>query len=47
MITGILTPDKGEILINGIDIVKEPTRAKKEFGFVSDNPDLFFKIKRY
>ncbi len=45
MITGILTPDKGEILINGIDIVKEPTRAKKEFGFVSDNPDLFLKLK--
>ena len=45
MITGILKPDQGEVLINGIDIVKEPTLAKKQFGFVSDNPDLFLKLK--
>lgn len=45
MITGILTPEQGKILINNIDIVKEPTKAKKEFGFVSDNPDLFLKLK--
>ncbi len=45
MITGILKADEGEILINDIDISKEPTLAKKEFGFVSDNPDLFLKLK--
>jgi len=45
MITGILKPDNGNISINGIDIVKEPTLAKKQFGFVSDNPDLFLKLK--
>ena len=41
MMTGILTPDEGQILINNIDIVKEPTLAKREFGFVSDDPDSF------
>ena len=44
MITGILSPDSGEVIINGIDINKEPTLAKKQFGFVSDNPDLFLKV---
>ena len=45
MITGILRPDNGEVLINGIDIDKDPLKAKAEFGFVSDNPDLFLKLK--
>lgn len=45
MITGILNPDDGKITINGIDISKEPTLAKEQFGFVSDNPDLFLKLK--
>ena len=45
MITGILKPDSGEVVINGIDINKEPTLAKEQFGFVSDNPDLFLKLK--
>lgn len=45
MLTGILSPDEGSIVINGVDIDKEPTLAKKQFGFVSDNPDLFLKLK--
>ena len=45
MITGVLKPDFGSITINGVDIVKEPTIAKTQFGFVSDNPDMFLKLK--
>lgn len=45
MITGILTPDIGRIVINGHDIVKNPNEAKREFAFVSDNPDMFLKLK--
>ena len=45
MITGILKPDEGSIAINGVDVVKEPTLAKIQFGFVSDNPDMFLKLK--
>ena len=45
MITGILKPDSGQILVNGVDIDKEPLLAKGQFGFVSDNPDLFLKLK--
>lgn len=45
MITGVLKPDEGQILINDIDIVKEPVKAKKQFGFVSDTPDNFLSLK--
>lgn len=45
MITGSLKPDNGEILLNGIDIAKKPIEAKMQFGFVSDSPDHFLRLK--
>ena len=45
MITGILNPDEGDILIDGKSIQKEPLEAKKNFGFVPDSPDMFLKLK--
>ena len=45
MITGILDIDEGKIEIDGIDISKNPLEAKKHFGFVPDNPDMFLKLK--
>ena len=45
MITGVLAPDEGEILINGKNIVKEPLEAKREFGLVPDNADIFLRLK--
>lgn len=45
MITGILNPDNGDIRINGIDIKSKPIEAKKQFGFVPDNPDMFLRLK--
>lgn len=45
MITGILNSDEGEILINGKSIEKEPIEAKKQFGFVPDNADIFLRLK--
>lgn len=45
MITGILNIDEGDILIDGKSIKKEPLEAKKQFGFVPDNPDMFLKLK--
>ncbi len=45
MITGILDPDEGYILIDGHSIKEEPLEAKKNFGFVPDNPDMFLKLK--
>lgn len=45
MITGILKSDTGEINLNGISIKENPLEAKKQFGFVPDNPDMFLKLK--
>lgn len=45
MITGVSSIDSGSIEINGIDITKSPFEAKKQFGFVPDNPDVFLRLK--
>lgn len=45
MITGVLESDEGSIYINGVDISKEAQKAKSMIGFVSDNPNLFLKLK--
>lgn len=45
MITGILNTDTGNITLNGFDIRKDPIMAKKQFGFVPDNPDIFLRLK--
>ncbi len=45
MITGILRPDQGKISINGVSMGKEPLLAKKQFGYVPDNPDMFLRLK--
>ena len=45
MITGILNIDEGDILIDGNSIKTNPLEAKKRFGLVPDNPDIFIKLK--
>jgi ABC-2 type transport system ATP-binding protein len=45
MMTGILKPDTGVIKLNRIDIQAQPLEAKRQFGYVSDNPDLFLRLK--
>lgn len=45
MMTGILPIDEGSIRLNTLDIQKEPLKAKQEFGFISDNPDIFVAVK--
>jgi ABC-type multidrug transport system, ATPase component len=45
MLTGILAADEGKITVNNYDIVKDPLLAKKEFGFVPDNPNTFLRLK--
>lgn len=45
MITGILTPDSGEIRVSGHDIRTEPLAAKRSLGFVPDDPNIFPRLK--
>ena len=44
MITGITGADSGTIKINGFDICSEPLKAKAQFGYVPDNPDIFLNF---
>lgn len=45
MLTGILEPTTGEIYINKYNIEEEPLKAKQEIGYISDNPDMFLRLK--
>ena len=45
MLTGILDIDEGEILLDGLDITKNPLEAKNTFGYVADDPDQFLALK--
>jgi len=44
MITGLYTPTEGQILINNIDIYKDPIKAKSLIGYVPDQPFLYEKL---
>ena len=44
MITGIIAPTNGSIEINRIDVSKEPVKAKEQFGYVPDSPDMFLRL---
>ena len=44
MITGILSSDRGKILIDGKNIKTQAVDAKKRFGFVPDNPNMFLRL---
>lgn len=44
MITGIVNIDKGDILIDGKSIIKNPIESKSRFGFVPDSPETFEKL---
>lgn len=45
MIVGLLKPDNGEILVNGIDNQKESMKAKFHIGYIPDKPEIFDKLK--
>jgi ABC-2 type transport system ATP-binding protein len=44
MMTGLFTPTRGRILINGFDIVTQPIEAKRTFGYIPDHPFLYDKL---
>lgn len=44
MITGMLRPSTGRILIDGLDNQKNPVEAKRRVGFIPDTPYLYEKL---
>jgi len=41
MIVGLLPPDNGRVLVNGIDVWQDSTAARKQIGFVPDTPEVY------
>lgn len=46
-IVGIHAFDQGQIVLNGIDLLKNPQRFKQELGYVPDNPELYENLRGY
>ena len=44
MAVGLLAPVAGRVLINGIDVQKEPVKAKKLMGYIPDTPYIYEKL---
>jgi len=44
MMAGVLRPTRGRIYINGLDIAKQPSEAKRIIGFIPDRPFLYEKL---
>lgn len=44
ILCGVLTPTTGEVIINGINLRKEPERAKQDIGFLPQTPPLYMDL---
>lgn len=49
MLTGYLSSSGGQALINGVDILEDPVRAKKDIGYLPEQPPLYLDmtVKEY
>jgi ABC-2 type transport system ATP-binding protein len=45
ILTGIIRPDAGRALVDGVDVRERPLEAKARFSYVPDNPELFTRLK--
>src|SRR5690348_1358354 len=44
MVVGLLLPDAGAILVNGIDALADPVAAKRQTAWISDEPMIYDKL---
>ena len=44
MIAGLLKPTEGEVTLNGVDVVRDPLKAKAMMGYVPDRPYLYERL---
>lgn len=45
IITGYIAPTKGTVLIDGVDILEEPEKAKKNIGYLPEIPPLYADMR--
>ncbi|MEJ7761608.1 MAG: ABC transporter ATP-binding protein [Thermomicrobiales bacterium] len=44
MLTGLLTPSDGVVEVNGVDVVRDRTAAKRLIGYMAEQPFLYEKL---
>ncbi len=44
MLTGLLTPDSGNVFIDGLDIKKDPIKAKMKFGVIPEMGNIYVDL---
>lgn len=43
-IIGLVRPDAGRVMVDGVDVAKEPLEVRRRIGFVPDTPFLYDKL---
>jgi ABC-2 type transport system ATP-binding protein len=44
MIVGLLQPDSGSVKVANIDVLRDPLTAKRQIGFVPDQPQVYDRL---
>lgn len=44
MMSGILSPTEGSVTIDGIDMARQPEKAKQRMGYIPDRPFVYEKL---
>ncbi|MFP4087931.1 MAG: ABC transporter ATP-binding protein, partial [Desulfobacteraceae bacterium] len=44
MLAGVLRPTQGRVIIDGLDLAREPAAVKQRVGFIPDRPFLYEKL---
>src|SRR5688572_17815942 len=44
MLAGILSPDRGQVLVDGVDVHVDPIVAKRRIGFLSGDTQLYQRL---
>lgn len=47
LIVGLLTPDAGQVSLNGIDYKDDPEMVKQQFGYLPDDPSAYEYLTGY
>ena len=47
MVTTLLEPTEGTVLINGYDVSRQPYQAKRQFGLVPEEPNVYTELSAW
>ena len=47
MITGLVKPTRGQVLVNGVDVVKKTFEARKYIGYLPEEADVYTRLTGY